>query len=360
VYKNLIASPKLAYAVSMKFLVIRFSSIGDVAQALSIPTKIAEKFSTHESVPAIDFVVRDDIAEIVQGHPHIHRVWTLSKKTGFQGLWKLIQELKEQQYTHIYDAHNSLRSLIICWFLRFPLSPHRLFSNPEIVRKPRKVLKRILLFKFRKNTYRLPRSGQRDLLEALSDWHISEELPPTPQMMVHPDSLVSFKQKIKSVTADPFLAIAPSAAYELKRWPVAFFIEVIKAFPEKKFILLGGPSDQFIEEIYRACPDNSLNLSGQLTLSESAAAVFYSQGLLANDTGLLHFAEQLGQRAIALMGPAPFGFPSRPTTKILERELPCRPCSKHGQGPCVNTEYQKCMRDIKPREVIQEIQSWLC
>jgi ADP-heptose:LPS heptosyltransferase len=80
---------------------------------------------------------------------------------------------------------------------------------------------------------------------------------------------------------------------------------------------------------------------------------------VSNDTGLLHVAEQIGKPSIALMGPAPFGFPSRPKTKIFEIDLSCRPCSKHGQGPCVNSEYQKCMRDIKPEDVSRHLRSLL-
>ena len=73
----------------------------------------------------------------------------------------------------------------------------------------------------------------------------------------------------------------------------------------------------------------------------------------------LHVGEQLGKPSIALMGPAPFGFPSRPSTKIMELNLPCRPCSKHGQGPCVNQIYHQCLVDITPAQVAAEVRSKL-
>jgi ADP-heptose:LPS heptosyltransferase len=105
-------------------------------------------------------------------------------------------------------------------------------------------------------------------------------------------------------------------------------------------------------------PSRVLNLSGQLSLQESTAAISLCRGLISNDTGLLHVGEQLGKKTIALMGPAPFGFPSRPSTRILELNLPCRPCSKHGQGPCVNEKFQRCLVDITPEQVHREMQSW--
>jgi len=59
------------------------------------------------------------------------------------------------------------------------------------------------------------------------------------------------------------------------------------------------------------------------------------------------------------MGPAPFGFPSRETTKIMQLDLNCRPCSKHGQGPCVNEKYQRCLVDITPEQVFEAMNTWL-
>jgi ADP-heptose:LPS heptosyltransferase len=82
--------------------------------------------------------------------------------------------------------------------------------------------------------------------------------------------------------------------------------------------------------------------------------------LIANDTGLLHVGEQLGHPTIALMGPAPFGFPSRTeTTKIMELHLNCRPCSKHGQGPCHNTHFQLCLVGITPEMVFEAAKNHL-
>ncbi len=140
------------------------------------------------------------------------------------------------------------------------------------------------------------------------------------------------------------MVLAPSATYELKRWPIEHWDELVKKNPGQKFVVLAGPADSFTEKLN--ANSNVINLTGKTSLSESAAVIKKARFAVCNDTGLLHFAEQLGVPAIALMGPAPFGFPSRPTTKIMELDLPCRPCSKHGQGPCTNPSYQQCLRAI--------------
>jgi ADP-heptose:LPS heptosyltransferase len=155
-----------------------------------------------------------------------------------------------------------------------------------------------------------------------------------------------------------FIALAPSSAYPLKRWPLEHFKKLIQQNSTENFICLGGSEDTFIQELVAVAPDRVTNWAGPLSLQESAAVISLSRGLVTNDTGLLHVGEQLGKKTIALMGPAPFGFPSRPTTKIMELKLSCRPCSKHGQGPCVNEKFQRCLVDITPEQVGREIQTW--
>lgn len=332
--------------ISMKLLILRFSSFGDVTQCLSVPSKIKEKY------PQVicHWAVREDLAELLQGHPAIHKVFPLSPKTGAVGLWKLGLELRRQGYTHLYDAHNNLRSHVLTWQIRF-------LRKIEFIRKSQKRWKRFLLFRLRINKYEQPFSGQRDLLEPLAPWGIDRSSPAPPQLFVDDLKLQLALRKLNqaNISTKNFIALAPSAAFLLKRWPMENWVQLIEDFPLQKFVLLGGPNDYFLDLIAQKFPQRVLNLAGQCSLLESAAIVQLSKALVANDTGLLHVAEQLGHPAIALMGPAPFGFPSRSLTQILQLDLACRPCSKHGQGPCVNPRFQLCLRGITPEKVGQHL-----
>ena len=341
-----------------KILVIRFSSFGDVTQALSIPTKLAELSHPDLPAPEIHWVTRQDMSPLLEGHPFIHRVWKLNRRDGMKGLFGLIRELQQERFTHIYDAHNNLRSHLISWFLRPPLALTRIFNPPFFVRKSQKRWYRFLLFRFRIDRYEKPLSGQRDLLEPLQSWGLNKQLPPAPQIFVPSPALDKVKSRLSELNINSFVALAPSSAFALKRWPLDHFKKLIQLSPSEKFVCLGGPEDRFIEELVAIAPDRVVNLAGQLSLQESSAAIYFARGLIANDTGLLHVGEQLGKKTIALMGPAPFGFPSRSSTRILQLDLPCRPCSKHGQGPCVNEKFHRCMVDITPEQVSLEMQKW--
>lgn len=332
-----------------KFLIIRFSAFGDVVQTLSVPSALKKNFPQAQ----IHWITRKDMSPLLKGHPHIDHIWELDKKSGLTGLFKLALRLRHEGFTHIYDAHNNTRSRVISWILR---PAGFLGWGPQFIRRSIRRWKRFLLFRFRINTFEMPFSGQRDLLEPLAPWGVEKALPPSPQLFLSEESL----KKAQEVLGDYVgaVALAPSAAHFLKRWPKEYFKELILLCPEQKFVLLGGPEDSFIEDIRDVAPQRVLNLAGRCSLTTSAGVVALSSVLVSNDTWLLHAAEQLGKKAVALMGPAPFGFPSRSSTKILERNLACRPCSKHGQGPCVNKEkYHQCLVDITPLEVVAAIKS---
>lgn len=331
-----------------KILIIRFSSFGDVVQTLSVPAKIKEAFPQAQ----IHWLTRSDMAPLVETHPGVAKTWSYSRKSGLKGLLTLAWEMRQQNYTRIYDAHNNLRSTMATWILK-PIP----FLGPKLLRRSVKRWKRFLLFKFRINTFEMPFSGQRDLIEPLQSWGIGRTSPSVPQFFPQPQAIAEAKRVITGF--EDAVALAPSAAYFLKRWPKHYWVRLIELMPDTKFICLGGPEDIFIEDIAKSAPSRVLNLAGKCNLATSSAIMTQVKALVANDTGLMHVGEQLGTPTIALMGPAPFGFPSRSKTRILELDLPCRPCSKHGQGPCVNTDYHKCLMGITPETVAQHLREIL-
>lgn len=328
---------------------MRFSSFGDVTQSLSIPAKLKQFFPGAE----LHFLTRSDFAELCSSCSDIDQVLHIPRSANWRDLWQVFRQLKKQNYSHIYDAHNSFRSKIISLLLRPPLALDRIFNPPLFTRKKQKRWKRFLLFKFRINLFEMPFSGQRDLLEPLERWGMNAKLPPAPVIKIKPETQAQAQAVLveKNIPKN-FICLAPSSAHQLKRWPIEYWKELVVDLKKYTFVCLGGPEDHFIQEIQQVSPLNVYNMAGQLSLEQSAALIQMSQLLISNDTGALHIAEQLGKKTIAIMGPAPFGFPSRESTTILETQLACRPCSKHGQGPCINATYQKCMRDITPKQVI--------
>ncbi|MBC7428760.1 MAG: glycosyltransferase family 9 protein [Bacteriovorax sp.] len=325
-----------------KVLIIRFSSFGDIVQCSSVVELIRQRYPQAQ----IDWVTRSEFDYLVKLNHDVHHVWSFDKKLGLSGLFKLGNTLKAQNYDHVYDAHNNLRSKLLSFIMRA-----RIFNRPDWLTRPKDRLKRIMLFTFRINTFPKPFKGIHSFEIPLKKWGIESKRK---NKFVSWDFPVISKEKVA-----PFLQkkneiiLVPSAAWEMKRWPLDLWKKLIVIMPDQKFIVLGGKEDHFCEELKAIAPGRVENLAGKLSLVESCTIIEAAALVISADTGLLHVADALGVKALALIGPTAFGFTTGNQIKTMEVELHCRPCTKDGRGSCSQDVYQKCMVDITPAMVAE-------
>jgi ADP-heptose:LPS heptosyltransferase len=329
-----------------KVLIIRFSSFGDIVQCSSVVECIRQRLPMAE----IHWATRTDFSYLVKLNHQLNKVCSLDKKTGFLGLMRFGLSLRKENYTHVYDAHNNLRSKILMIFLRLRL------SFPLILTRPKERLKRILLFNFHINHFPQPFIGIDSYLNPLKKWGIKKGENPELVKWDFDLGVINRIEKLKEETvgAGSMIALVPSAAWEMKRWPLEHWKKLITIMPEARFIVLGGKEDFFCQELSDLDPKRVFNLAGKLTLIESCLLVKKSALVISGDTGLLHVADVLGVKALSLMGPTAFGFTLSSLVKTLQVDLPCRPCSKDGSGRCSQNIYQLCMVDITPAKVASE------
>lgn len=328
-----------------KVLIIRFSSFGDIVQCSTVVESIRQASPTAR----IDWVTRSDFDYLVKLNHEVSHVWSLNKKTGIAGLWELALKLRREEYDHVYDAHNNLRSKLISFVLRTRLSP------PSWLVRSKDRLKRVLLFTFRINTFPKPFKGIHSYLAPLKKWGIESHYD---AKLVSWDFHEQARMKVAPFLKKESIILVPSAAWEMKRWPLSHWEKLIELMPEAHFVILGGKEDHFCEDLRRVAPERVENLAGKLSLVESCALIEQSNLVISADTGLLHVADVLGVKALSLMGPTAFGFTTGPQIKTLEIDLPCRPCSKDGRGACSQDVYQRCMVEITPDRVALEARSF--
>ncbi|MCK6595460.1 MAG: glycosyltransferase family 9 protein, partial [Bacteriovoracaceae bacterium] len=150
-----------------KVLIIRFSSFGDILQGLTVPRIIKQNYSDS----CVHWLTRSDFTSLVQINEDIDRVISFDRKAGFIGLIRLALILRRENYTHIYDAHNNVRSGIVNFILRFPF----VFISPKFIQRSKDRLKRILLFKFGQNFFPKPFKGRVSFENPLKKWGLKFE-----------------------------------------------------------------------------------------------------------------------------------------------------------------------------------------
>jgi heptosyltransferase-2 len=139
------------------------------------------------------------------------------------------------------------------------------------------------------------------------------------------------------------------------------FIELARQLVSRgeHLVLFGGSEDSVnAASIRQIAPDRIHDLSGRLSLLETAAAMEHCRALIANDSGLMHMATAVRRPVVALFGSTvrEFGFyPYNSPAVILEvDELPCRPCTHIGRARCPKKHFN-CLRLITPAQVIEAL-----
>lgn len=325
-----------------KFLIIRFSSIGDIIQCMNIISGIKQHFPESE----IHWIARKDMSSFLAIDQRIDKIWAFDKNKGLKGLLQMADDLKNEHFDYIYDAHSNIRSRI----LRLKLLPWWK-KGPHFTLRSKQRWKRFLLFKLGINHFDWPFRGTESYRRPLQKWQITC-FPNTYQDWYFPEG---YPSRLDPYITSDTITLVPSANWEMKRWPVEHWKKLVALLPEYHFLILAGPTDTFCEDIRSVAPERVINLAGRTNLLESCYLVYRSHIVVSADTGFMHAADLFRIPTLALIGPTAFGFPSGPSAEILAVSLPCRPCTKDGRGKCKQAVYQRCMVEVTPEQVARRI-----
>ena len=333
-----------------KILVIRFSSLGDIV----LLTALLEALRGAMSGAEIHLLTKKRYTELFTGDDRIDRVIPLLT-AGFGELMRLRSVLSRERYDLIIDAHNVIRSNLLYCTIHAGLK----------LQLPKDQLKKLLLIRSKLNLYKqiVPHSkrylGMLQLI-GLDAVYARTVIRPPGQSL----------EKARRILCDggfendTIVALAPGARWDTKRWPPEHFHRVAEELETEghRIVLIGGPGDVDIcSGLAGQTSPRRLDLSGRLSITESAAMLSLCSLLVTNDSAPLHMAEAVGTPVVALFGPTvrEFGYyPQLPSSAAIDMEMSCRPCSRNGARPCpIGTK--ACLVSIEPERVIQAVRNTL-
>ena len=345
---------KLNNQDSVKILIIRFSSLGDII-LLSPAFREAKKVFPKAE---ITFVTSKEFGSVHSQNPHLKKTYLLDRKNGITEIFAARKFIKEQKFDIVFDAHSSLRSILI-------RSAYKKSKNFSV---PKRIIKRYLQI-FLKKKLKSKIINQR---QAYLSWLDSFEFKSSQKQE---NTEIFLPENIRKKTRLLFLkyllnphvliVIAMGAKHFNKCWLAPYWNSVIEKLKEENYqvVVIGTNADRKILTGYkRAAKNASVDLTGELDLNETAGLLAKARLLLTGDSAPLHLAEALGTPVVALFGPTvrEFGFaPFLENSVLLEKELDCRPCSAHGKKKCTHKTEKKCMHLITPTEVWEAIQKVL-
>lgn len=323
-----------------RFLIVRFSSMGDVVLTTPVIRSLKKGFPDAE----VHYLTKPFYAPLLTSNPHIHKVHILGESIREQA-----QALKKYKFERIFDLHNNLRTRHL-----------KLLLGGRWTHFDKKNLAKYRLVNWKNTDIVIPHIVQRytktlntvgiDLDNEGLDFFIPNSTKKEAKKL--------FSELFSDQDSTNVLAIALGATYFTKRWLPDHFIEVINEL-KRPVLLLGGP-DMLEESKYISEKVNStcVNIVGKYDMVLSAALMKNCREVLTHDTGFMHIAAAfkmplyvLWGNTVPEMGMAPF---RSPHYSLEVHGLHCRPCSKIGYKECPKGHF-KCMTNLKPQEVIRAI-----
>lgn len=326
-----------------KFLIIRFSSIGDIVLTTPVIRCLKKQVPDAE----VHFLVKEKFFSVIEHNPYIDKIHTLAHS------WELMmEELKTENYDYIIDLHRNVKTLRIKNELK-----EKSFSFYKLN------IQKYFYTTFKINM--LPKVHIVDrYMKTVESFGVKNDGLGLDYFIGEKDK--TKKEDIPASHSAGYIACVIGAAHGTKRWPVHKW----KEFCEKMnhpVILLGDQHDAANgNEIASVDPIKVYNACGKFSINESADLVRKSKLVISNDTGLMHIAAAFKKPIISLWGNTVPSFGMTPyygdaavaDVMMQVSKLWCRPCSKIGYKKCPLGHF-KCMEKINVDEVLGKVKARL-
>ena len=156
---------------------------------------------------------------------------------------------------------------------------------------------------------------------------------------------------------DNIIAVSCGAKWASKRWPSENFFKlclaILKQKSKIKFVFLGGHEDIATHaEITRNLGKHAIDLTGRLTLSQSAWIIERSRLFIGNDSGLAHVSAFSGVPSVVIMSSQDFDgrwHPHSGKSITVRKKVDCSGCMR---ATC-NRDLV-CLERISPEMVLRQ------
>jgi heptosyltransferase I len=353
-----------------RICILKPSALGDVVQSLPVLPALRARWPQAD----VTWVIRDDLSELVEGHPSIDEWLPFARRGGVLAFARLLRRLKSRRFDLVIDLQGLARTAVMSLAAGAPLR-----VGLETSREGAGLAHNIVL----------PGTG-RDVPAYARYRRLSDIIAPhaitaegARNISVLPPALNGTRGR-RAVAAPPaksadgsrdtplLLAVHPGGKWPSKRWPVGRFAAVIaRAVREwnSRVVVLGGATERernrsLVASLRAAVPACDVeDLTGATSLARLAAVLRDADVLLSSDSGPLHLAAALGTPVVGvytstsphLSGPAPCASHDGPRHQLVAAPTPCAGCYRR-QCPHPQPTTNACQRDLTVERVWQALQ----
>ena len=344
----------------MKFLVIRFSSIGDIVLTTPVVRCLKKQVVTAE----VHYLTKASFKPILEANPYIDKIHCLGgslagRAAAGDDLSAVIETLRREDFDYVIDLHHNLRTLKVKRGLE-----KAAFSFEKLN------IQKWLLTNFKMN--RMPDRHIVDrYMDTVAGFGVKNDGAGLDYFIPAADELKP--NDIPTAHQAGYVGLVIGAALPTKKLPYHKLAEICE-HARHPMILLGGPEDaETGEQLAAIDPIKIYNACGKFNLNESAGLVRQAKLVVTHDTGLMHIAAAFKRPIVSVWGNTvpEFGmYPyygenylnyyeggklgKLPHEMMEVKGLSCRPCSKIGYKKCPKGHF-KCMEEQPVGRILQVI-----
>lgn len=321
-----------------KFLIVRFSSIGDIVFTTPLIRCLKEQYPGAE----IHYVVKKKFAMVLANNPYIDQLHF------FEGnLMDLVARFKQEHFDYIIDLHKTIRSYLLRFLLRRKVLTFRKLSIEKLL------ITRLGVDLLPKNKHIVER-----ILDAVKPLNVYNDFKPV-DYFLRPDEQFDIRT-LPAHFQQGFVAFVIGGQHFTKRLPFEK-LRAICSQLQRPIVLVGGPEDKAVaDQLERELGDFVYNVCGRLSFNTSVSVIAQATVVVAHDTGLLHIAGAFNKPVVSVWGatsPDKFGVWPYLISDHYEARVPglrCHPCSNFGTESCPRGHFA-CMWRQDEKAIVNEV-----
>ena len=287
----------------------------------------------------ITILTKPGLAPLWQMHGSIDRVEVFEESPG--GAFRAGALLRAIGFRRAYIFSNSFRSALIPFLGRVP---KRIGSQGH--------WRRLMLTDV--VHYHLSSLRRHQTFEYFDILGLETAGFEAPRLVLSPEAVAGAEEKIGTAPALRIGMIPGAARGPSKRWPVDYFSAVARRLAREqnaRIVVFGAGAEKDIcAAVSGVAGDNAVNLAGQTTLPEWAAALKLCDLVICNDSGGMHLAAAVGTPVLAVFGltdPARTGPLGTRRRIIQDSMVRSRDIARRSDAA------QKCLAAIEPDRVYE-------
>lgn len=331
-------------------LVIRFSSMGDVAMTVPVIKNVLEQ-NPELQITMVSNAFFEPLFDGLE-RCHFYPAYLKGKHKGPFGMARLFQALKKNtHFTAVVDLHSVLRSHLLSAFFKV------------------KGLRIATIDKGRTEKKLLTRKEQK-ILEPLMSMHeryasvfrkIGFPVQLEVSRPIYCRQIIPIALRAVFASGKKVIGVAPFAQYQEKMYPIDKMKVVVAQLVAANYIVLlfgGGKIETDILDQWEKDIFSAFNVSGKYSFKDELAIISNLDQMVSMDSANMHLASLFTVPVVSVWGAThPYaGFTGwgQGDKKIIQLELACRPCSVFGNKPCYRGDYA-CMQWIAEELIVQKI-----